>query len=168
MRRGQRCGRGCSALTFTWHGTAQDTRSKLLLFSRFWEMRRAEIRLSRPPAHCSRDQPKKPRSHLPKGCHMVSTRRADGALGDGSRASLNLEIYRDLAQMTAHQNGSNCTEHDGSELSKPKITSTCQRGDKRWPFEFWEGLNSRSQVTCCLTKPSARISVDQLPTKMSH
>ena len=143
MGHDHKCGRGCVALTFTHHDMAQITRAKLLLFSRFWEMSRAKIRLSRPHARCPRSYQEKLRPHLPKRCHMVSTRRAGGALGDSSSAAPHLEISRDMALITARQNGSNCTKRADSELSKPKITSTCQRGDKRWPFEFWEGLDSR-------------------------
>ena len=56
-------------------------------------------------------------------------------MGDGSSAATNLEIHRDTALISARPNGSSCTKRAPSELTKPKITVTCQDGDQRWPVE---------------------------------
>ena len=56
-------------------------------------------------------------------------------MGDGSSAATNLEVNRDTALISARLNGSSCTKRAPSELTKPKITVTCQDGDQRWPVE---------------------------------
>ena len=72
-----------------------------------------------------------PAKKLPHG----GTRRADGAVGDGSIAAPNLEISRDMAVISTRLNGSSCIKRSPSELSKPKFIANCQDGDQRWPVE---------------------------------
>ena len=79
-----------------------------------------------------------PAKKLPHG----GTRRADGAVGDGSSAAPNLEIYRDMAVVATRLNGSSCTKRSPHELSKPKFIATCQDGDQRWPVECWVAVEA--------------------------
>ena len=79
-----------------------------------------------------------PAKKLPHG----GTRRADGAVGDGSSAAPNLEIYRDMEVVATRLNGSSCTKRSPHELSKPKFIATCQDGDQRWPVECWVAVEA--------------------------